>query len=176
MKTAWPTGYQRRLLLLASVGLLIIGLFWTRKLGTTFQAWRSAHEQRTASVSMASLEAERMRLRTALARTDAIIGTTAQADAGWRVVLDILARTASTTGVALAGVTDEHLMEKSGTLIRTLPLSLKGRTAGLLNTIAEVERDTSGTHLLSVEFHAKATSHQGPRQLTATLYIQTLSR
>ncbi|MBL7955933.1 MAG: hypothetical protein JNJ91_12910 [Flavobacteriales bacterium] len=176
MNFTWPTGYRKRLLLLGVSAALVMALLWKKKLGPAVHSWMQQRSWNAEAVPLDELRTEEHRLLRERAALDRVFGSTGTSDAGWRAVLDLLDRRGATTGVALAGVSTEHVIELDGTTIRTLPLSLKGRTADLVNTIAALEQDSSGAHLLSVDLHAKAIGHDGPRQLTATLYLQTLTR
>jgi len=174
-RTALST-YRNRLLLLVALSIVLIGLFWKKKLGPTFHTWQQQQKGQADTIPLAQLEGERARLLMKSTVLDQQFGSDSASRIGWQPVLDLLADHGAGSGVALAGVAVEHALEQEGLLVRTLPLSLQGRTADLVNMIDAVEHGTSGVHLLAVEMQAKENTYNGPRRLTATLYLQTISR
>jgi type II secretory pathway component PulM len=176
MKRAALSSYRNRLVLLAVGALLLVGLFWKKKLHGTVQRWRQQQAWLADAVPLAQLGTERNALIEDLAALNAKLASSADPSAGWKPVLDLLTENTEAAGVSLAGVAEEHVMDQEGMQVRTLPISLQGSTADLVNALDALERNAHGVHLLTVDLHAKATTYNAPRKLVATLYLQTLSR
>ncbi|MBK7112504.1 MAG: hypothetical protein IPH60_08680 [Flavobacteriales bacterium] len=176
MKRPDLSSYRNRVALMAVGALLLVGLFWKKKLGSTVARWQQHQAWLADAVPLTQLQNERNALTTRLAALDVQLASSADPSAGWKPVLDLLTENKVAAGVSLAGVSEEHVMDQEGMQVRTLPISLQGGTADLVNALDAVERNAHGVHLLTVDLHAKATTYNAPRKLVATLYLQTLSR
>jgi hypothetical protein len=176
MKRSVLASYRKRLALLAVCAVLLVGLIWKKKLRNTVAQWRQQRAWLADAVPMGQLHAEHAALSDRLRVLETQLASNADPSAGWRPVLDLLAGPDVAAGVSLAGVAEEHVIEQEGLRVRTLPLSLQGGTADLVNALDALERNAQGVHLLTVDLRAKAATHQAPRKLLATLYLQTLSR
>lgn len=175
MKQATFSSYRGRLALLAIGAVVLIGLFWRNKLGPTLEQWNAHRTWRSEAIPVDQLKSEHAAFTSKLQALDGQLASGTDASAGWKPVLDLLGEQ-DITGVSLSGISEEHVSEAEGAVVRTLPLSLQGGTADLVNTIDALERKAKGVHLLTVDLDAKASSYDAPRKLVATLYLQTLSR
>ncbi len=173
MKKHLPWGYRARLLLLIVIGVLVTGALWKKKTGPCLSAWMQHHRAKDEGPALEQLQAEKQRLAHTLHRLNDQLGDGGTGQ-GWRPLFDILAQQGDTYGVALSGVSEEHLSERDNARLSTLPVSLDGRAEGLLNITAALEREARGIHLIALDLHTHKATHTAPRTLRATLYLQTL--
>lgn len=173
MRKHLPSGYRARVLLLLAVGMLVTGALWKKKTGPSLSAWMQHHRTKEEGPSLEQLQAEKQRLTHTLDRLNTQLGD-GDTEQGWRPLFDILAQQGDTYGVALSGVSEEHLSERDNARFSTLPVSLDGRAEGLLNITATLEREARGIHLIALDLHTHKAAHNAPRTLRATLYLQTL--
>lgn len=176
MKEFTTSIYQKRLLVLVALAAMILTPLVKTKLMPAWVAWNAHREMKAGSASMADLDRERASLEVRATSLEKRMGAQGDALDGWRTVLDILAQQGEATHVELAGVAEEHISSQLGFEVHTLPLSLEGRTDELVRLVDAVERNGRGVFLLAVDLHAKEIAYNKPRQLTATLYLQTLSK
>lgn len=169
------SSFRGRLTLLSAGGTLLLVVFWQQKLGPTVKQWEEHRAWRSAAVPLDQLKRTNHELTRKLEALDAQLTTSTDPSAGWRHVLELLGEGPTNT-VSLAGIAEEHVFEAEGAVVRTLPVSLQGNTADLVNTVDALERSTGQVHLITMDMRAKAEGHGGPRKLVATLYLQTLSR
>ncbi len=168
MRSPLHTGYVARLLLVAVLGTGLCIVLFERKVRPSWRAWRQSEQQ-----ALSDPLAERMRLEAELRHLDE---RSAIQGAGWEPVLSHLTSGPGSGATALAAVDPEHIRPISGMTLHILPIRLTGRTDALLNLIATVDPKLHGTAVMSLDMHARRTGHQGPRTLTATLYLRSLRR
>ncbi len=175
MKNSLTSSYRKRLMLLGLVGILLLAVFVKKKLAPSWNTWQQLAELHEQQTTVADLVAEKNALQNELSHMESLFGDPEKSDHSWRSVLDLLSRSEE-GAVSLALVEEEHRSTLAGLEVRTLPLSLKGRTSDLVNTIGRLELEAQDVHLLSVDLHVKEAALNRSRQLTATLYLQTLSK
>lgn len=168
MKLSLHTGYVSRLLLVTVLGAGLCMVLFGRKVRPSWHAWRQSEQ-----LALSDPFAERRDLEVELRRLDE---RSAVQGAGWEPVLSYLTSGSGSAGTALAAVDPEHTWPMSGMTLHILPIRLTGRTDALLNIIASVDPKLHGTTVASLDMHVRRTGHQGPRTLTATLYLRSLRR
>lgn len=164
--------FRTRLLILVALGLILSAAIIDKKVLPSWQHWQAVRSAEADRMAGTDPIAELASARARLADLDGSMGATAIH--GWQPVLDYLSAHGEHAGVQLAAIDAEHSTATKGLTVRTLPLSLHGRTDQLINAIAALESDAPHVHIASVDLHASAASYRVPRHLTATLYLQTL--
>lgn len=176
MKQLSTSTYRKRLLLLVAIAAIVLFSLVRTKLGPSWRTWHAQQEMQASTATMGDLDRERLELEARTITLEKRMGTGHDALGGWRTVLDLLAEQGDETNISLAGIAEEHISEQQGLVVHTLPLSLEGRTDELVRMIDAIERHGLGVFLLAVDLQAKETAYNKPRKLTATLYLQTLSK
>lgn len=175
MRSSTGPTYRVKFVVLAIVGILMVTIFWRQKVEPAYHGWQAYHAWHGRGGQVQHLITERSTLRSRSIYLDARLGRTDGPNSGWQPVFDLISGPSVPSGIYLSGVAEEHIVERSGSRIHTLPLSLEGGAQDLVNTIATIERKARGIHLLSVDLQARRPSYNTPRVLTATLYLQTFS-
>jgi hypothetical protein len=162
--------HRKRFLLALLVAVALVSTIIKRKLGPSWVVWQQERAWQDRSNEDPMGTARNLKLR--LQALDSALGQ-AQ-DRGWQPVLDHMTGNAAVHGTRLTTVLPEHREQRGVVMLRTLPLTLEGRTEGILNTVAALEHANQGIRLVSVDLHARTPSYNAPRRLSATLYLRTI--
>jgi hypothetical protein len=159
-------GHGRKALLTMILGALLVGTLLNQKVLPAWEIW-----QRAQRSTQKDPFAERSRLEDELHRLNARF---AAGGAGWEPVITHLSSGMGGLGITLVAVDPEHVQPLSGLHQHILPVRLAGSTAALLNTVATIDPSVHGAEVVSLDLNAESTGYQGPRLLTATLYLRCL--
>ncbi|MBK9629182.1 MAG: hypothetical protein IPO56_16180 [Flavobacteriales bacterium] len=86
MKRPDLSSYRNRVALMAVGALLLVGLFWKKKLGSTVARWQQHQAWLADAVPLTQLQNERNALTTRLAALDVQLASSADPSAGWKPV------------------------------------------------------------------------------------------